>query len=91
MDTLADAFTLIARGEADIFVGNGLAAMYTVKTLGLKDKITARELPIGDPSSFFFGLRSDYPEATRILADYEQILTEAMLDGATRKIVLNYL
>lgn len=91
VDTLNDAFTKIARGEADIFVGNGLAAMYTVKKMGLKNKIHAREFPVGDPSSFYFGLRRDYPEAQKLIEQYEGVLDEAMLESVTRKIIMHYL
>lgn len=91
VDNIAEVFKLIARGEADIFVGNGLAAMYTVKVAGLKNKIHARELPIGEASSFYFGLRRDYQDAPKIIEDYTQVLIEAMLEGAPRKIILNYL
>ncbi len=88
---LFKAFQMIAKGEADIFVGNGLAAMYAVKSLGLKNKIHARELPIGEPSSFHFGLRSNYPDAKNVMTVFDGALDEAMLDDATRKIILNYL
>ncbi len=91
VDNLFDAFKMIARDEADIFVGNGLAAMYALKVTGLKNKIHARELPVGEPSSFHFGLRRDFPDAQKIVDDFNQILIEAMLDNATRKIILHYI
>ena len=91
LETLNDAFRMIARGEADIFVGNGLAAMYAIKQTGLKTKIHARELMVGEPSSFHFGLRRNYPEAQKIITDFEGVLDEAMLEDATRKIILHYL
>jgi len=91
VDNLFEAIKLIARGEADIFVGNGLAAMYAVKRTGLKKKIHARELPVGEPSSFHFGLRRNYPDAKKIIENFEGVLDESMLENATRKIIMNYL
>lgn len=91
VDDLFQAFTLIDRGEADIFVGNGLAAMYTIKKLGLKQRIAARELPIGAPSSFHFGLRRDFPDAASLVMDFDAALEEAMLKNATRQIIMHYL
>jgi len=88
---LTEVFTMIARGEADIFVGNGLAAMYAIKQAGLKKVIHARELPVGEPSSFHFGLRRDYPEAMKIINNFDGALDEAMIDDVTRTIILNYL
>lgn len=88
---ISEAFKMIATGKADIFVGNGLAAMYAIKQDGLKDKIQARELPIGEPSSFHFGLRRDYPGAKLTVEEFEATLDEAMLDNATRKIIMSYL
>ncbi len=89
--TLADAFQMIARGKADIFVGNGLAAMYVIKQLGLKNTIHSRELAIGEPSSFHFGLRQDFPKAQQVMDRFEDVLDEAILEKATRKIILHYL
>ncbi len=91
VNKLTEVFTLISRGEADIFVGNGLAAMYAVKQMGLKKKIHARELPVGEPSSFHFGLRKNYPDAKKIVNDFSGVLDEAMLEGTTRNIILHYL
>jgi len=91
VETLNDVFQTIARGEADIFVGNGLAAMYAIKQTGLKKKIQARELPVGEPSSFHFGLRRDYPDAKKIIDDFSGVLDEAMIENATRSIIMNYL
>lgn len=91
VDNLSEAFEMIARNEADIFVGNGLAAMYALKVTGLKNKIHARELPIGEPSTFHFGLRRDYPEAAKVIEDFTDVLLEAQAEKVTRKIVLHYL
>ncbi|WP_319471285.1 transporter substrate-binding domain-containing protein [uncultured Pseudodesulfovibrio sp.] len=88
---LFEAFKMIAQDKADIFVGNGLAAMYAIKVLGLKNRIHARELPVGEPSTFHFGLRRDYPDAKKIMDEFAGTLDEAQLEGATRKIILNYL
>ena len=88
---LQEVFKMISRGEADIFVGNGLAAMYVVKQTGLRKKIKARELPVGEASSFHFGLRRDYPDAQKVIERFEGVLDEAMLDNVTRKIIMNYL
>lgn len=91
VNDLFEAFTLIDRGEADIFVGNGLAARYAIRQLGLKQRIAARELPVGEPSSFHFGLRRDYPGAAKIVADFDGALEEAMLENVTREIIMRYL
>lgn len=91
VENIFDVFKVIAAGKADIFVGNGLAAMYAIKQDGLKEKIHARELPIGEPSSFHFGLRHDYPDAKLVVEEFEATLDEAMLDNATRKIIMKYL
>lgn len=88
---LRQVFTMIARGEADIFVGNGLAAMYAIKEAGLKKKIHARELPVGEPSSFHFGVRRDFADAQKLVDAFQIALDEAQLDDATRTIILNYL
>ncbi|QJB57011.1 transporter substrate-binding domain-containing protein [Pseudodesulfovibrio sp. zrk46] len=88
---MAEVFTLISRHEADIFVGNGLAAMYAIKQAGLKNKIHARELAIGEPSSFHFGIRQDFPDAKELISTFEGALDEAMIDNATRKIIMHYL
>ena len=90
-DSLSEVFEMISRGKQDIFVGNGLAAMYAIKQTGLKGKIHARELAIGESSSFHFGLRRDYPDARRIVERFDEVLDEALLDNATRKIIMNYL
>lgn len=91
VDNLFEAFNMITRGEADIFVGNGLAAMYAIKRMGLKKQIHARELPIGEPSSFHFGLRRDYPDAKKVVEEFEATLDEALLEDVTRNIILHYL
>lgn len=91
VETLKDVIHMIARGEADIFVGNGLAAMYAIKQEGLKKKIQARELPVGEPSSFRFGVRLDYPDAQTLVADFQAALDSAQEAEATRNIILNYL
>ncbi len=82
---------MIAQGKADVFVGNGLAAMYAIKVLGLKNRIHARELPVGEPSTFHFGLRRDYPDAKKIMDEFAGTLDEAQLENATREIILHYL
>lgn len=91
VENLQEVFKLLARGEADIFVGNGLAAMYVVKLTGLKNKIFARELPIGESSSFHFGLRRDFPDAKGGIDRFDKALEEAMLENVTRQIILHYL
>jgi len=91
VDNLFEVFKMISRGEADVFVGNGLAAMYAVKRTGLKNRIHARELPVGEPSSFYFGLRRDYPDAKKIIERFDGTLDDALLDNATRKIIMHYL
>jgi polar amino acid transport system substrate-binding protein len=91
VDTLARAMTMVADKEADIFVGNGLAAMYAMREAGLKDRIHARELPVGEPSSFHFGLRADYPEAGAVVERFAAVQDEAMTQGIIRDIILGYL
>lgn len=90
-DTLADAFKMIAAGKADIFVGNSLAAMNAMARLGLKDVIHGREFPVGEPSSFHFGLRRDYPDAAGILARFTETLDQAIVDDSIDDIIMNYL
>jgi ABC-type amino acid transport substrate-binding protein len=91
VDTLNQALDMVARNEADVFVGNGLAAMYAIGQAGLKGRIRARELPVGEPSSFHFGLRADYPDAAAIMARFANVQDEAMDQGVTRKIILGYI
>lgn len=91
VENLFDIFTMIAQGQADIFVGNGLAAMYAIKQTGLKKKIHAREFPVGTPSSFHFGLRQDYPDALKIMDNFDVALDEAQLEDTTRNIIMHYL
>lgn len=91
VENLLEVFKMIARNEADVFVGNGLAAMYAVKQTGLKNKIHARELPVGEASSFYFGIRRDYQDANKLVKEFDETLDEAMLDNATRKIIMQYL
>lgn len=90
-ENLTEVFQSISRGEADIFVGNGLAAMYAIKLAGLKNKIHARELAVGEPSSFHFGLRLDYPDVNTVIQEFSGVLDDAMVEGTTRKIILHYL
>ena len=90
-DTLADAMTMIADHKADVFVGNSLAAMYTLAQLGLKDRIRGRELAVGKPSSFHFGLRLDYPDAKGFVEEFSETLDMAVMDNAIDQIIKNYL
>ncbi|QGY38601.1 transporter substrate-binding domain-containing protein [Pseudodesulfovibrio cashew] len=91
VDTLDQAFRLIKDGEADIFVGNGLAARYALKQSGLTLEFHARELPVGETSAFHFGLRKDYPDAQGVVEAFGEALDEAQLDGTPRKIIMSYL
>jgi ABC-type amino acid transport substrate-binding protein len=90
-DTLTQALEMIARGEADIFVGNGLAAMYAIRQAGLKDRLTARDLDVGQSSSFHFGLRTDYPDCDAFMERFVAVQDDAVAQGVIRKIILNYL
>ena len=89
--TLADAMTMIAEHKADVFVGNSLAAMYTLARLGLKDKIRGREIAVGKPSSFHFGLRRDFPDAKGFIEEFSHTLDRAVMDNAVNQIIMNYL
>jgi polar amino acid transport system substrate-binding protein len=89
--TLADAMTMIAEDKADIFVGNSLAAMYTLAGLGLKDRIRGRELAVGEPSSFHFGVRRDFPDAKGFIEEFSNTLDKAILDNAVNQTIMNYL
>ncbi|WP_243543892.1 substrate-binding periplasmic protein [Pseudodesulfovibrio tunisiensis] len=88
MDTV---FTTILDGDADIFVGNGFAALYAMQELGIRDRFAARELAVGEPSCFNFGLRRTFPEAEQVVRDFEAALDEAQLDNTIRAIIDKYL
>lgn len=88
---LTEIFTLIKQGEADVFVGNGLAAIYAIKQNNMKDDIHARELQIGEPSSFHFGLRQDYPDSQKVIEAFDEALFQAQVEDATRNIIMKYL
>jgi polar amino acid transport system substrate-binding protein len=90
-DPLTQALEMIARGEADVFVGNGLGALYAIRQAGLSDTIHARELPVGKPSSFHFGLRADYPQAQAVMTRLATFQDEAMAQGTIREIILRFL
>lgn len=91
VEDMNKVFSMIAKGEADVFVGNGLAAMYAIKQAGLKKVIHAREFPVGTPSSFHLGIRRDFPGAEKLVADFSRHLTSAQDDGTTRDIIMHYL
>lgn len=91
LESLPQVIQAIASGKADIFVGNGLAAMYVIKELGLKNKIHARELPVGEPSSFHFGVRRDFPGVKSFMEKYEEIQETAQIENVTRSIIMHYL
>lgn len=88
---MSEVFSMIAKGDADIFVGNGLAAMYAIKQAGLKKVIEAREFPVGTPSSFHLGIRRDFPEGQQLMKDFDRHLDKAQNDGTTRDIIMHYL
>ncbi len=90
-ETLADALAMVADGRADIFVGNTLAAMYAMGQSGLRDKIRVRELAVGKPSSFHFGLRRDYPDAQALVERFAQAQDEATADDALDDIIQKYI
>lgn len=91
VDSLATALNMVASGEADIFVGNSLAALHTLREAGLKDRMRIRELPVGEPSSFHFGLSASHPDAPALLERFSAVQNEAMDQGVIREIILGYL
>ncbi|MFH1913281.1 MAG: transporter substrate-binding domain-containing protein [Pseudomonadota bacterium] len=91
VDSLSTALSMVASLEADIFVGNSLAALHTIREAGLKDRMRARELPVGEPSSFHFGLRATHADAPAILDRFVAVQNEAMAQGVIREIILGYL
>ncbi|WP_196772908.1 substrate-binding periplasmic protein [Pseudodesulfovibrio alkaliphilus] len=91
VDSLSTALSMVASGEADIFVGNSLAALHTLREAGLKAKVRVRQLPVGEPSSFHFGLRAAHPDAPAILERFSAVQDQAMDEGVIREIILGYL
>jgi len=91
VDTLADALAMVADGRADVFLGNSLAAMYVMGRQGLKEKLHARELAIGEPSSFHFGLRRDFPKAKEIVAGFSEALDHAVSQNVIGDIIMQYM
>ncbi|MEF2231385.1 MAG: transporter substrate-binding domain-containing protein [Pseudodesulfovibrio sp.] len=90
-DTLEEAMAMVADGRADIFVGNTLAAMHAMAQGGLRDRIMVRELAVGNPSSFHFGLRLDYPDAKGVIERFSQALDEAAAEDSLDDIIQKYL
>lgn len=90
-DTLTQALEMIARGEADVFVGNGLGALYAIRLAGLTGTFHARELSVGEPSRFHFGLRADYPQARAVMTRLTTFQDAAITQGAIREIILRHL
>jgi len=90
-DSMAEAMAMVADGRADIFVGNTLAAMYAMAQGGLRDRIKVRELAVGKPSSFHFGLRRDYLGAQDVVDRFSQTLDEAAAEDALDDIIQKYM
>jgi len=90
-DSLSTALAMVASGEADIFVGNSLAALHTLRETGLKERMRIRQLPVGEPSSFHFGLSAARPDAPAILERFTAVQDQAMDEGVIREIILGYL
>ncbi|WP_419785080.1 substrate-binding periplasmic protein [Pseudodesulfovibrio sp.] len=91
VDTLADALDMVAQGKADFFLGNSLAAMYVLGQKGLKGKFSVHELSIGEPSSFHFGLRRDFPGAKDLVERFSDALTHAISQDLIGKIIMKYM
>lgn len=91
VDTPADALAMVADGRADIFLGNSLAAMYVMGRHGLKGKLRARELAVGEPSSFHFGLRRDFPGAKSLIERFSEALDHAVSQNVIGDIIMQYM